>query len=127
MRRLDLFLAGDQRDSVGTHARDDLIVNFAGQQPQRQPDHAGRMRHHALDGEMGLAGIGRTENRRDTGAALFLDRRGGEEKEMVITRPLAGLSRVDGKSAAPLYHNAFEKMPSVKFLERGWNEPRPNR
>ena len=46
-----------------------LVVDLARQQPQRQPDHAGRMRQHALDGEMGLAGIGRAQHGRDAGAA----------------------------------------------------------
>ena len=48
---------------------DDLVVDLARQQPQRQPDHAGGMRQHALDGEMRLAGIGGSQHRRDTGAA----------------------------------------------------------
>ena len=67
--RLDLLLAGDQRDVLGADPLDDLVVDLARQQPQRQPDHAGRMRQHPLDGEMGLAGIGRTEHGGDAGAA----------------------------------------------------------
>ena len=39
-------------------------IDLARQQPQRQADDAALMRHHALDGEMRLAGVGRTEHRR---------------------------------------------------------------
>ena len=67
-RRLDLLLAGDQRDSLGADPRGDLVVDLARQQPQRQPDDAGRMRQHPLDREMGLAGIGRAEHRGDARA-----------------------------------------------------------
>ena len=48
----------------------DLVVDLAREQPQRQPDHAGGMRQHPLDGEMGLAGIGRAENGGDARPAL---------------------------------------------------------
>jgi hypothetical protein len=37
------------RDRLGADATDDLVVDLARQQPQRQPDHAGRMRQHPLD------------------------------------------------------------------------------
>ena len=69
VRRLDLLLAGDQRDRVLADAVDHLVVDLARQQPQRQPDHAAGMRQHALDGEMGLAGIGGAQHGRDAGAA----------------------------------------------------------
>ena len=46
-----------------------LVVDLTRQQPQRQSDHAAGMRQHALDGEMGLSGVGGTEHRRDPGAA----------------------------------------------------------
>ena len=69
IRRLDLLLAGDERDRLGAHARRNLVVDLARQQPQRQPDDAGGMAEHALDGEMGLAGIGRPEHGGDAGAA----------------------------------------------------------
>ena len=69
MRRLDLLLAGDQRDCLGAYAGRNLVVDLARQQPQRQPDDAGGMAEHALDGEMGLAGIGRPEHGGDAGAA----------------------------------------------------------
>ena len=62
--RLDLLLAGDQRDlgraDLLAHARIDL----ARQQPERQADDAALVGGHALDGEMRLAGIGGAEHRR---------------------------------------------------------------
>ncbi len=66
--RLDLFFARNQRDRILARARGDLVVDLARQQPQRQADHAGGMREHPLDREMGLAGIGGAEHRGDTGA-----------------------------------------------------------
>ena len=67
--RLDLLFAGDQRDRILSHAIGDLVVHLTREQPQRQADHAGGMGQHALDGEMGLAGIGGTQHRRDAGTA----------------------------------------------------------
>ena len=67
--RLDLLLAGHQRDRLGAHPLHHLVVDLARQQPQRQPDDPGGMGQHALDGEMRLAGIGRPENRGDARAA----------------------------------------------------------
>ena len=69
VRRLDLLFAGDQGDGVLAGPVGHLVVDLARQQPQRQADHAGRMRQHALDGEMGLAGIGWAQHCRDAGAA----------------------------------------------------------
>jgi hypothetical protein len=68
MRR-DLFLAGDQRDIVGTDLLDDTGIDLAGKQPERQPDHAGFVRDHALDRIMRLAGIGGAEDPDHTAAA----------------------------------------------------------
>jgi hypothetical protein len=47
----------------------DLVVDLARQQAQRQANHPGGMRQHALNREMRLAGIGGTQNGRHTGAA----------------------------------------------------------
>ena len=58
----DLLLAGDQRDLVRADLLADAAIDLAGQQPERQADEAALMRHHALDGEMRLAGVGRTEH-----------------------------------------------------------------
>ena len=63
--RDDLFLAGDQRDAVLALELDDAVIDLARQQPQRKADHPARMPAHPLDREMGLAGIGRSEHRRD--------------------------------------------------------------
>ena len=67
--RFDFFLAGHERDRIRADPLNRLVVNFARQQPQRQANQAGRMRQHSLDGEMGLAGISRTEHSGDAGAA----------------------------------------------------------
>jgi hypothetical protein len=61
----DLLLAGNEGHLVGTDTRGDLVVDLARQQAQRQSDHTTLVVEHALDGEVGLAGIGRAENRRD--------------------------------------------------------------
>lgn len=67
--RLDLLLAGDEGDPLGTDPLDDAVIDLAGEQPQRQADHAGRVAEHPLDGEVGLAGIGGTEHRRGAAQA----------------------------------------------------------
>src|SRR5262245_45344974 len=61
---LDLLLAGDQRNGVRTGPVRDLVVDLAGQEPQRQSDQPRGMGQHALDREMGLAGIGGPQHRR---------------------------------------------------------------
>ena len=60
--RDDLLLAGDEGDRAGTPELDDAVVILAGEQAQREADHPGAMAEHALQSEMGLAGIGRPEN-----------------------------------------------------------------
>jgi len=64
LRRLDFLLAGNERDRGLAGLGHDLVVDLARQKPQRQADHAGGMRKHSLNGEMGLAGIGGAEDRR---------------------------------------------------------------
>ena len=66
---------------------DGAVVDFARQQPQRQADHPGRMRQHPLDGEMGLAGIGRPEHGGDAGAAGAHIAVGGRGKRNRHCRP----------------------------------------
>ncbi|MHC2318207.1 hypothetical protein ACVIHC_005253 [Bradyrhizobium diazoefficiens] len=78
--RLDLLLAGDQRDALHALAIGDLVIDLARQQPQRQADHAGGMREHPLNGEMGLAGVGRPEHRSDARAGCALGGEGGRGK-----------------------------------------------
>ena len=70
--RLDLLLAGDQRDRVDAGARGDLVVDLARQQAQRQADDARRMREQALDRQMRLAGVGRPEHGGDARAGSAL-------------------------------------------------------
>jgi hypothetical protein len=66
-RRDDLLLAGDQGDRGLAAQLDDTVVDFAGQQPQRQADHARGVAQHPLDGQMGLASVGGAKNRRQLG------------------------------------------------------------
>ena len=70
----DAFLAGDESGRTLALAGDDAIVDFPGQQPQRQADHAAAVCKHAFDGEVCLARVGRTENGRK---AHFGTRHGG--------------------------------------------------
>ena len=72
--RLDLLLAGDERDAVCARAIRDLVVDLARQQPQRQADHAGGMPQHPLDRQMRLAGVGRPEHGGDAGAGRAIGR-----------------------------------------------------
>ena len=60
--RGDLLLAGDQRHLRGALDLHDAVVVLARQQAQREADHARCVAEHALDGEMGLAGVGGTED-----------------------------------------------------------------
>ena len=69
--RLDLLLAGDQRDLVGADAGGDLVVDLAREQAQRQADHAAVVAEHALDREVGLAGVGGPEHGRHIADARF--------------------------------------------------------
>ncbi|QYU66739.1 glycosyltransferase [Leptolyngbya sp. 15MV] len=63
--RLDAFLAGDQRHLALALERDHPVIDLARQQPQGEADRAARMAAHPLDREMGLAGVGGSENRLD--------------------------------------------------------------
>jgi hypothetical protein len=120
---LDLLLAGDERDRVGTGAFRHLVVDFPGQEPQRQPDQTRGMREHALDGEVGLACIGGPQHRGDavaTGTRVALpggtERDGHRSLRRRTDRPGASLKpgtreRVDANKHLQtryLYHNATE-------------------
>ena len=59
----ELLLAGDQGAGGRALDGDDAIEDLAGQQAEREADHARAMGEHALDGEVRLAGIGRPEDR----------------------------------------------------------------
>ena len=65
LRRDDPLLAGQQRDLLLALHRDDPVIDLARQQPQREADHARRMAAHPLDRQVGLAGVGRSEDRPD--------------------------------------------------------------
>ena len=60
--RQDLFLAGDERDLVRADARGDAAIDLARQKPERQADDAALVAEHALDREVGLAGIRRPKH-----------------------------------------------------------------
>ena len=62
-RRHDSLFAGDQRHNRRAPLGHDAVIDLARQQAQRQTDHAGAIAQHPLDGVMGLARIGRAENR----------------------------------------------------------------
>src|SRR3954470_3140366 len=65
--RQDLLLAGDQGDPAGALELRDPIVDLAREQAQRKADHPGGVAAHPLDREMGLAGVGRAEDRLELG------------------------------------------------------------
>jgi len=54
----DFFLAGHQGYGVVTGPQPHPVIDFAGQKPERQADHAAAMGQHALHRQMGFAGIG---------------------------------------------------------------------
>ena len=56
--RHDLLFAGDQRGGLLAFDAYDPVINLAREQAQRQSDHAGAVREHPLDREMGLACVG---------------------------------------------------------------------
>ena len=72
--RLDLLLAGDERDVVGADARGDLVVDLAREQAQRQADQARVVPEHALDRQVRLARIGGPEHGRHIADAMLRDR-----------------------------------------------------
>jgi hypothetical protein len=73
---LDLFLAGDQRNFIGSDPLHDLVVNFAGEEAQRQADHAGLVVEHPLDCEVRLSRVGRSEDSGDRAALRRVIRHG---------------------------------------------------
>ena len=64
--RLDALFARDEGAGFFALHLHHPVVNLARKQAQRQADHPGIVRKHALNGEMGLAGIRRAENGPDT-------------------------------------------------------------
>lgn len=92
--RRNLFFAGDQRHIL----RADLLhyprIDLARQQPERQADHAGPVSDHALDGIMGLAGIGRPEHRGHTAPTQNHRLRSQSHESMQMRRVAPGKSRL---------------------------------
>ena len=73
-------------------ARNDLVVDLAREQPQRQADHAGEFADHPLDREMALAGIGRSRTAVTPapGARSWANAEGDDEKAIFywVSAPL---------------------------------------
>ena len=112
--RLDLLLAGDQRDRSAPTRSTHFVVDLAREQPQRQTDHAARMRQHPLDREVGLAGVGRAEHRGDAGAAGARGRdwAAGKRRLPLRVRPGGGSVTLHRRL---LYHNATTESRAVKL------------
>jgi hypothetical protein len=70
--RDDALLARDERHARGAAQRHDAVVVLARQEAQREADHAARMRQHPLDGQVGLAGVGRAQEGGDRALHLRL-------------------------------------------------------
>ena len=62
------LFARHQGDAVLTDASRHAVIDFARQQPERQADHAAAVAQHALDGEVGFAGVGGSQDGFDPGA-----------------------------------------------------------
>src|SRR4029077_16014066 len=124
--RLDLLLAGDQRDGIHARAIDALVVDLARQQPQRQPDDAGGMRQHPLDRQMGLAGVGRPEHGGDAGAGgPFIAERSRRESHIL---QVFLTSRAIWRALSRVSHYATlarRGLSSGTSLERIASESRP--
>ena len=135
-RRDDLLLAGDQRHLVGADPRHDAVIDLAGEQAERQADHAGRVAEHPLDGEMGLAGIGRSEDgdhdcgRRRRGAWFRSHAHTvGRGSVHAPGRSLAVSGRnLRCTTQAPIAERTFRRFDDwIKRSERVWNKTGPNR
>ena len=61
-RDLDVAFVALDEAQIGADLLADAAINLAREQAQRQADHARLVRHHALDREMRLAGIGGPEH-----------------------------------------------------------------
>src|SRR5690606_41709099 len=61
-RRLDPFLASDQRDLLLALDRANAVVDLTREQAQREADRPARMSAQPLDREVSLAGIGRAKH-----------------------------------------------------------------
>ncbi len=84
----DLLFAGDEGDIGNPDALGNTGIDLARQKAQRQADNAGAVRNHALDGEMGFPGIGRSKHRGHAAAAQDH----GLDGHVVLVPGLAGLA-----------------------------------
>ena len=100
--RHDALLAGHQRHRLRADALRRRVVDLAREQAQRQADHAGAMRQHAVDGEVGLAGVGGAEDR--------LERLGRREIHYPAQMD-AGLA--DGKAVSPWHSSRHVPPPAL--------------
>ena len=66
----DLLLAGDERDRMVARPEAHPVIDLAGQEAERQADHAAAMGQHAFHGEVGLACVGGAQDSGDGTAAL---------------------------------------------------------
>ena len=120
-RRLDALLAGDQRDRAGAALRDDAVVDLARQQAQRKADQAAAMGEHALDREVGLAGVGRPQHG-DHARAFERQRRHALSHAMTMWR-----SGAAGKGKARRAQATLERSPRPAYIPRDQNASRAQR
>ena len=66
------FLARHQRNRALPFRLDHAVVDLAREEAEREAHHAGAMRQHALDRQMGLSRVGRAEQRSDGGVFGFV-------------------------------------------------------
>jgi len=69
--RGNLFFTGDERRIGDACFFTDTLINLPCQQPQGQADDTGGIGGHALDCQVGFAGIGRAKNRSYAPAACI--------------------------------------------------------
>ena len=69
-RRQNAFLTGDQPDLGRTKACHQPFVILARQKPQRETDHPRAIAGHPFHRQMGLAGVGRAKDSRDSTVIL---------------------------------------------------------
>jgi hypothetical protein len=98
--RLDPFLAGDQGDGAGPPLCHDPVVDLARQEAQRETDQATPVPQHPLDREVGLAGVGRPEDREHARPIVRHQRHGLtigawtlEGKSATVAKPLYLVAR----------------------------------
>ena len=138
--RLDLLLAGDEGDVLDANLGDDAQIDLAGQEPQRQADHAGRMQQHPLDRHVGLARIRRAEHRRDAARAGLAvkgterhaeggdpcgaegRRRSGGQPGVWALRRRTAASGTGGNAAA--FPHMGRRRPARQPGRRGWDRRR---